>query len=643
MRRSVAAFALLIIGFCSASAVSWAQSPGTDQWALIGKLRIDPLIGREALEIDTVQAYKAVRLSVQGGPLMIERVQVSWSTGDVHNEERLINLLDGERTRSIDQTDRNRRLSRIGVIYRVEPTAKPVVLEAWGLTGQQAQSAAAAGSARSTATLLGAATIDLAAERASIPVTLTSGQVDRVRLHVPDNNVFIEDVRLEYTVGDPDLLMVGADLRAGARSRWLEVKPDRTLKEVHVGFRGRAGLVASARLELHGERAGESKSAPKSSTRSASPADPRSSGPTAGAPVADNRSPACIAEAKCTPVPVFFGTNRQRKDDGALIQFTADRGDALVLGQATVTVPRAYRKPGQIPRPAWSDLLRGANPYKEDPARHFTILASATKVYASPADFIAAVKLAIADTKHFKDHAFVFVHGFNVNFEHALYRTAQIAFDLGLEDTPFGTAFLYSWPSAASIDAYIDDLDSSSKAVPHLEAFIEMVVAQSGAKHVHLIAHSMGNQPLLAALDSLVKKDKTRTLVDQVILASPDVDAKDFAEISARILPVARTLTLYASSNDRALLASRKARRDRPRAGDVVDGRPVIVTGLDTIDASSVSTAILDLNHSTYADKKELLNDMRRLMLTNQRPPNVRDLSIKTVPVEGGTFWRFVN
>ena len=43
----------------------------------------------------------------------------------------------------------------------------------------------------------------------------------------------------------------------------------------------------------------------------------------------------------------------------------------------------------------------------------------------------------------FPKQVFVFVHGFNVSFENALRRTAQIAYDLNFDGAPF----LFSWPS----------------------------------------------------------------------------------------------------------------------------------------------------------------------------------------------------
>ena len=51
------------------------------------------------------------------------------------------------------------------------------------------------------------------------------------------------------------------------------------------------------------------------------------------------------------------------------------------------------------------------------------------------------VLAALADTP------VVFVHGFNVNFEDAVYRTAQITYDLQFDGAPF----LFSWPTSGNI------------------------------------------------------------------------------------------------------------------------------------------------------------------------------------------------
>ena len=93
----------------------------------------------------------------------------------------------------------------------------------------------------------------------------------------------------------------------------------------------------------------------------------------------------------------------------------------------------------------------------------------------------------------------MFVHGYNTDFDYALYRTAQMAYDLKFD----GAAFLYSWPSGGGFTGYGYDRESSAQAEPYLREFLELVVKETGAKSVSVIAHSMGNMPLLRVLQSL--------------------------------------------------------------------------------------------------------------------------------------------
>ncbi|MDQ5850782.1 MAG: alpha/beta hydrolase, partial [Chloroflexota bacterium] len=44
------------------------------------------------------------------------------------------------------------------------------------------------------------------------------------------------------------------------------------------------------------------------------------------------------------------------------------------------------------------------------------------------------------------------------------------------------------------------DRENAEFTVPHLKEFLAIIAAHSGAKIIHLIAHSMGNQALTGAL-----------------------------------------------------------------------------------------------------------------------------------------------
>jgi esterase/lipase superfamily enzyme len=350
----------------------------------------------------------------------------------------------------------------------------------------------------------------------------------------------------------------------------------------------------------------------------------------------------CIANASCTPVPIYFGTDRSAQKGLNRLYFTAARNEQLTLGKAVVTVPRAHRSQGEVNRPSWWDLLRFRNPFREDPTVHFTIPDGGITVFPSPEAFIAEAKAHMQTAGNFKDHVFVFVHGYNVEFDDALFRAAQIAFDLGDGDTPFGTAFVYSWPSVGATLDYPYDFDSARLATDHLEEFLALVLEQTDAEHVHLIAHSMGNWPLVNVLQGMAAAAPGTPKINQVILAAPDIDAGEFQNIAASIGKVAEGVTLYASANDRAMRASREVHNDAWRAGDLKDGVPVIVAGIDSVDVSAINTDFLSLNHSTYADTKELLNDIWRLMRTGERPPHLRNNAVRRMPTNGGDYWRYI-
>jgi esterase/lipase superfamily enzyme len=335
-------------------------------------------------------------------------------------------------------------------------------------------------------------------------------------------------------------------------------------------------------------------------------------------------------------VPVFYGTDRTVEPDAKRLQYGTDRGHKLQLGRALVTVPTAHKVPN-IERPWVVEL-----PYfkykiyeeKEDPAQHFTMqeIAALTKE-----QLLAYVKERLAKSASFKDHAFVFVHGFNTSFDAAIYRTAQIAYDLKFDGVPF----VYSWPSGGKVASYTYDRGSVEQAEPLLAEFLNIVIKESGAKSISLIAHSMGNELLMRVLERIKTQVPKGVVISQVILAAPDVDRDKFTNIAREITNFAKGVTLYAASNDKALGYSARFWGGVPRAGDVPASGPLIIPGVDTIDVTAVSTDGLGLNHSGYAESKTLLNDIGLLLQTGERPPDKRVPILKKIDTSGGSFWRY--
>jgi len=282
-----------------------------------------------------------------------------------------------------------------------------------------------------------------------------------------------------------------------------------------------------------------------------------------------------------------------------------ERGE-LEMGTCEVSIPKRHEV-GEIERPS---VFRFE--FEEDPRRHVVLL----DVEAQSADTFFADLRARVEASH-KKEAFVFVHGFNVTFEAAAQRTAQLAYDLKFEGAPI----FFSWPSQGGLLQYSVDETNVVWAVPHLKEFLTGVARRSGAQAVHLIAHSMGNRALTSALQLLSYELKDEPpMFREVVLTAPDIDAEVFRrDIAPAIVSTADRVTLYASSNDEALKLSKTIHGYR-RAGDSGD-QLLIIPGVDTIDVSTVDTSLL--GHDYYGSNCTVIADMLDLV-NESKPPQLR-------------------
>lgn len=291
----------------------------------------------------------------------------------------------------------------------------------------------------------------------------------------------------------------------------------------------------------------------------------------------------------------------------------------LAYGECEVTIPLSVHRPGQEEQPAWYRLE-----WSEDPERHI-VLKSVRPL--EPSAFFGRVRMGREGAA---PDVFVFIHGYNVSFDRAARRTAQIAHDLGFEGVPI----FYSWPSAGRLTAYLADRENAEWSAPHLATLLEDLLREARGGRVNLVAHSMGNQVLIRALYalSLRRGAAPGALFENVVLAAPDYDAEAFLDdIAPRVAPLARRWTIYASDKDRALeaAASFTARRL---------GLPLpVARGIDTVDASGIDVAPWSVPefHAYFASKQRVILDLSALL--RGVPPERRRL----VPGvrEGARYW----
>ena len=155
-------------------------------------------------------------------------------------------------------------------------------------------------------------------------------------------------------------------------------------------------------------------------------------------------------------VRVFYGTDR--RDDGrqTALDFSSERGGKLNLGHVFVRGPTVHDI-GEVERP-WRYTLAGITfGPDEDPTSHFVIQHNER---LDREEFVAALRSVVKASESFKHQALVFVHGYNMGFDAAAYRTAQLANDLKFDGAPI----FFSWPSRGSIEDYEYDQNSARHA-----------------------------------------------------------------------------------------------------------------------------------------------------------------------------------
>jgi esterase/lipase superfamily enzyme len=320
-------------------------------------------------------------------------------------------------------------------------------------------------------------------------------------------------------------------------------------------------------------------------------------------------------------VQVFFGTDRTYQAANPVAsRFGAGRGP-ISYGTAQVSIPPDHRL-GNLESPS---ILRFE--FSPDPKKH--VVLQEISVSAKD-DYFHLLSEAVQSSS--SKSALIFVHGYNVSFADAARRTAQMTYDLQFPGAPI----FFSWPSVGKTQDYAVDETNVEWARPHLTQFLIDVLSKTDATDVYLIAHSMGNRALANSVAEVeTTHPQLRAKIREIILAAPDIDADTFRdEIAPRIiaaeLPTTH-LTLYASSRDEALLASKKF-HGYARAGDAGDLQ-LILTGLEYIDASSVDTGFL--GHSYYGDNRSVIADIHYLIEGHLRA--CKRFSLKEIQLASGS------
>jgi esterase/lipase superfamily enzyme len=336
----------------------------------------------------------------------------------------------------------------------------------------------------------------------------------------------------------------------------------------------------------------------------------------------DIERPTASSRDEGSVYPVWFGTNRKPASNPAQ-GFTGERHDRTSYGRVDVWVPKAHRF-GETGNGFWTRLKRFD--FRDDRLRVQTVASLEAEAFWGELQSQTGQARADGDPPD----ALVFLHGYNVGFEEAAIRAAQLGVDLKV---PGATAF-FSWPSRGTLAGYPVDEASIEASEAAITRFLVDFTEFSGAGRVHLIAHSMGNRGLLRALQRIAGNAATQGKVrfGQIFLAAPDVDRDLFLELAHLYPGHSERTTLYASNADLAVHASTHL-HDAPRAGYF---RPyTVAAGIDTLAVPDFDIDLL--GHSYFAQAEALLYDIAEL-LHHGTPPAKRQ-RCHAVEQDGLSFW----
>jgi hypothetical protein len=232
-----------------------------------------------------------------------------------------------------------------------------------------------------------------------------------------------------------------------------------------------------------------------------------------------------------------------------------------------------------------------------------------------------------------------FIHGFANDMESTLKHIYQLnKLYVEPEDSPIEHLVYFSWPTIGhtALTYWNDQEDAQIAGMVVARLFsllrgfyIDMfeIGAHQRCKHrIHLMAHSMGNQVLANALES-IGRAKLFQMFEEVFLLNADVEYDLFEPQQAfsRLTPLSERTTMYTHRRDDALRISRFTKNFNRRLGSKGPINPQSLAEdvfvVDTTGAKQdIDTKIYDslkektIDHWGYLYRSAVINDIKAVM-----------------------------
>jgi esterase/lipase superfamily enzyme len=330
----------------------------------------------------------------------------------------------------------------------------------------------------------------------------------------------------------------------------------------------------------------------------------------------------------------FYVTNRNLgSDDGPLEErFGKDREEVLKFGYFDTRIE---------PSLGLGMLLNATEWFQNEEIQ----LKAVQKL--EQAIFVEQVRKLVQDSPY--QSLLVVVHGFREAFPSALRKTAFLSHVLDVNSP----VLLFDWPGnqGGSLAGYRRARQVAEASGADLAHTLLLIIREIQPARLWLIANSMGGQVVVDAFSLLYREADladVETEIEDVVLTAPDVDHDEFDnQFKQEIKALARNLTVYVSSNDRALLMSRIVNRGRRRGESTLgpDQLEEAFRVADLVDPGSERVSLVDVTpvnrtrnfHNFSLETPEFFDDLF-LRLTNTDTPRSR-LIYRVKAPNGAVYW----
>ena len=247
--------------------------------------------------------------------------------------------------------------------------------------------------------------------------------------------------------------------------------------------------------------------------------------------------------------------------------------------------------------------------------------------------FVEQLRQGVEDSPH--RSLLVIVHGFRERYPSTLRKTAFLGHVLDIN----APVLLFDWPGdqGSSLSGYRRAREVAHASGTELALLLELVIRDVQPDRLWLIANSMGGQVVADAFHVLYREADladAQTEIEDVVLTAPDVDHQEFdQQFKKEIAALVRHLTVYVSSNDRALLVSRLINRGARRGESTLspDQLEEASRVADLVDPDSDLIALVDVTpvnrtrnfHNFSLETPEFFDDLF-LRLVNSATPRSR-------------------